>query len=107
MPKLTGVRERRRRTTQKVGAFAPLVGYSRSALIAIEAGSRPASPEGAQRIADVLTELGVPTSYEDLVPTPPPQQPKGGPKAPRGRKDPKKSRPKTDDSDADSLRVAS
>lgn len=106
MPKLTGVRERRRRTTVKTGVFAEMVGYSRAALISIENGTRPASPEGAQRIADALTELGVPTDYEELVPTPPPDQPKGpkGPKKGRGgKKEPKG--PKRPSEDA--LRAAS
>lgn len=89
MPLLTGLRERRRLTKVKVGAFAPMVGYSRSGYISIENGSRPASPEGAQRIADVLSDLGVPTDYEELIPTPPPKQPKR-PKGPRrGGKKPK------------------
>lgn len=100
MPKLTGVRERRRRTTHKTGVFAEMVGYSRAAFISIENGTRPASPEGAQRIAYVLTELGVPTSYADLVPTPPPEQPKNQPKSPPRRKDKKKARPKKDNHQA-------
>lgn len=94
MPILTGVRERRRKAGVKSGSFAPLAGYARNTLICIENGSRPASPEGAQRIADALTELGIETTVEDLlpqtVPDKPPKQPKG-PKSPpkRQEKDPK------------------
>jgi transcriptional regulator with XRE-family HTH domain len=68
MPLLIGARERRQRTGITSGPFAGKAGYSRAALIAIEAGTRPASIEGAQRIAKVLTELGVPTDLEDLLP---------------------------------------
>jgi DNA-binding XRE family transcriptional regulator len=87
---LTGVRVRRQRTGVKSGAFAKLAGYSRAAMISIENGTRPASPEGTVRIAAALTELGVPTEPGDLdgtVPDDPPTQPKREPKAPPKRQD--------------------
>lgn len=68
MPILTGVRERRQRTGVKSGRFAQMVGYTRSALISVENGTRPASIEAAHRIASTLTELGETTTPDDLLP---------------------------------------
>jgi transcriptional regulator with XRE-family HTH domain len=91
MPNLPGVRDRRRRTGVKIGKFALMAGYARSTLTSIENGTRSASPEGAERIAQALTDLGVPTVAEDLlvdgtVPDEPPKQPIR-PKAPPKRQD--------------------
>lgn len=101
MPNLTGVRERRRSTGVRVGAFAPLAGYKRNTMIGIENGRFPASVEGTERIASALTSLGVPTRAADLlpavgsVPDKPPKQPAKDPKAPKRREETeKKTRPK-------------
>lgn len=89
MPNLTGVRERRQRTGVKSGEFADLVGYSRSAFISVENGTRPASVEAANRIAERLTALGVSTTVTDLitsggtVPDRPHPQPKSPPAPPK------------------------
>jgi hypothetical protein len=60
-----------------------MTGYSRAAMISIENSTRPASPEGAERIAAALTELGQKVTANELitnrrrgtVPDPPPGQP--------------------------------
>lgn len=96
MPNLIGVRERRQRTGVKVGAFAARVGYARSTFISIENGTRPASREGAERIAQGLTELGVPTTAVELigpehVPSEPPKQPTR-PAGPPKRQDQEKTK---------------
>jgi predicted transcriptional regulator len=85
MPFLDHVRELRRRTGVKSGAFAAITRYSRAAIVSIENGTRPASPEGAERIAAALTDLGQKVTADDLiktpdqrrgtVPDPPPKQP--------------------------------
>lgn len=92
MPNLVGLRDRRRRTGVKTGRFARLTGYSRSGYISVENGTRPASPEGLERIADALTKLGVPTDATELLPTQtvpddPPKQPARDPSGPARRKD--------------------
>lgn len=102
MPYLTGVREARvalgvrEGRVVKVSDLAALVGCSRAHLVAIESGTKPASPELTALIAD---KLGVeyaslkPQSKAQLsVPDEPPPQPKPQPK-PRpkgGSKGPKR-----------------
>lgn len=89
MPNLTDLRTRRQSTGVKSGEFAARIGYSRSTIVSVENGTRPASHELIHRIARELTDLGVPTTSDDLLkrtPDRPPDQPKG-PKAPPDRKD--------------------
>lgn len=94
MPYLTGVREARRAfgvregKVVKVSDLAALVGCSRSHLVSIENGYRPASPELVDLIASVLgvqPESFSPKAKADMsVPDEPPAQPEPAPKpAPR------------------------
>lgn len=108
MPYLTGVREARRAFGVRVGKvvkvsdLARMVGCSRSHLVSVENGYRPASPELADLLADKLgvklTSFNPRSKAEMSVPDEPPPQPKPAPKpkpTPRGNKGPKR--------DADSL----
>lgn len=103
MPYLTGVREARHRLgvrlgkVVKVSDLAEQVGCSRSHLISVESGDRPASSELAAVLAAALgvsPESFQPKSKAEMsVPDEPPPQPKPAPKPkpkPRGPKGPKR-----------------
>lgn len=109
MPYLTGVREARRAfgvrqgKVVKVSDLARLVGCSRSHLVSIENGYRPASPELADVLAaalGVLPESFNPRSKAEMtVPDDPPPQPKPEPKPAPRRKEKAGKAPKRPESE--------